>query len=606
MEASAQILYAHVAPANLNTVFLHLHQNLHKEGAPRYESQEITGGVTIRSLAADGEELTERPASEGPGWEVDGTIMTVRPSIRLEPGDTLQLDIEWEFTVPQNGAGRMGHSDREMYFIAYWFPKMAVFDNLRGWNAQPYLGNAEFYDEFGDYSVEITVPTDWTVMATGELLNPQQVYSAITLERLAEAATSDERVVIADQASRDAGTVTADGTDGWLTYRFRADNVRDFTWTTSNVQRWDATSARVGPVVDLGRDECDEEEDEDCPEVADDEAAPGDNGSGAQPQRRVLIHSFWREDRAPLWSEQWRYAKQSVEHHSEYTGFPYPWPHMTSVEGDDIIGGGMEFPMLTIIGPYDGQQATDLFNVTSHEIAHMWIPMIVGTDEKRYAWMDEGSTTFLEDESKMALWPGVDHHRVEARTYLQVAQAQMEQSMMRHGDYYEPGPGYGVASYPKPATLLVALRQLLGEETFREAYRTFILEWAYRHPSPWDFFNTMERFAEEDLDWFWTSYYFETWTLDQAVLSVTPKTAGGAVIRIVDRGLAFFPTSVRVRTQNGMDFVHEIPVEHWLDGNREYEIDVAASAGPVTRVEVDPQGYAPDVDRTNNFWPRGR
>ena len=262
--------------------------------------------------------------------------------------------------------------------------------------------------------------------------------------------------------------------------------------------------------------------------------------------------------------------------------------------------------MLTIIGPYDGQQATDLFNVTSHEIAHMWIPMIVGTDEKRYAWMDEGSTTFLEDESKMALWPGVDHHRVEARTYLQVAQAQMEQSMMRHGDYYEPGPGYGVASYPKPATLLVALRQLLGEETFREAYRTFILEWAYRHPSPWDFFNTMERFAEEDLDWFWTSYYFETWTLDQAVLSVTPKTAGGAVIRIVDRGLAFFPTSVRVRTQNGMDFVHEIPVEHWLDGNREYEIDVAASAGPVTRVEVDPQGYAPDVDRTNNFWPRGR
>jgi len=266
----------------------------------------------------------------------------------------------------------------------------------------------------------------------------------------------------------------------------------------------------------------------------------------------------------------------------------------------------MEFPMMTLIGPYVDQQETDLFNVTSHEIGHMWIPMIVGTDEKRHAWMDEGSTTFLEDESKNALWPGVDHHRVEARTYLQGAQAAVEESMMRHGDYYEPGPAYGIASYPKPATLLVALRHLMGEGSFREAYRTFINEWAYRHPSPWDFFNTMERFAEEDLDWFWTSYYFETWTLDHGVLSVTPKAAGGAVIRIVDRGLAFFPTIVRVRTRNGMDFVHEIPVEHWLDGNTEYEIDVAASAGPVTRVEVDPDGYMPDVDRTNNFWPQGR
>jgi hypothetical protein len=611
LEGTVRILYYHDAPANLSTVFLHLHQNLHKEGSPRYAAQEITGGVTITSLAADGEELSEQPVSEGPGWHVNGTIMQVRPSIRVERGDTLQLDIGWEMTVPQNGSGRMGHSDNEMYYIAYWFPKMAVFDNLRGWNAQPYLGNAEFYDEFGDYSVELTVPSGWTVMATGELENPEEVYSAITLDLIAEAAQSDERVVIADQASRDAGTVTADGVDGWLTYRFSAENVRDFAWTTSNVQRWDATSAVVGPLVELleeapdcaeGDDECEEESERADEEDVAASAGPEDGGG----ERRVLIHSFWREDRAPRWSDQWLYGKQAIEHHSEYTGFPYPWPHMTSVEGADIIGGGMEFPMMTLIGPYVDQEPTDLFNVTSHEIGHMWIPMIVGTDEKRHAWIDEGSTTFLEDESKMALWPGVDHHRVEARSYLQVAEAQQEQSMMRHGDFYEPGPGYGTASYPKPATLMVALRHLLGEEAWEEAYRTFILEWAYKHPSPWDFFNTFERFAERDLDWFWTSYYYETWTLDHAVLSVTPKPTGGAVIRIVDRGLAVYPTTVRVRTANGMDFVHDIPVDHWLMGNDEYELDVAPTAGAVTRVELDPEGYAPDIDRTNNFWPQGR
>lgn len=606
LEGSVRILYAHDAPANLNTVLVHLHQNLHKEGSPRYDVQEITGGVTIRRLAADGEELSERPAAEGPGWEVEGAMMQVRPTIRLEPGDTLQLDIDWEVTLPQRGAGRMGHSEKEVYFVAYWFPKMGVFDNLRGWSAQPYLGNGEFYEDFGDYDVSLTVPTGWTVMGTGELQNPEEVFSAITLDRLEAAASADTLVTIADAASRGAGTVTTDGTDGWLTYRFSATDVRDFAWTTSNVQRWDATSAEVANQIWPQAADEDEEEDQE-----EDEQQENGDSEGGTPEpivdgtRRVLIHSFWREDVAPLWAGQWEYGKQSIEFHSDYTGYSYPWSHMTSVEGKDIIEGGMEFPMMTVMGAYEDQEPSDLFNVTSHEIGHMWIPMIVGTDEKRHAWMDEGATTFLEDQSKMEYWPGVDHHRVGARSYLQVASAEQEQSLMRHGDYYEPGPGYGIASYPKPATLMVALREVMGEDDWLAAYRAFIAEWAYKRPSPWDFFNTFERFAEEDLDWFWTSYYYETWRLDHAVGRVAPKPTGGALITIEDRGNAIFPARVRVRTSNGMDFVHEIPVDHWLAGNDSYEIDVAATAGSVTRVELDPSGYAPDVDRQNNFWPRG-
>lgn len=575
LDGRVRILWAHNAPARLPTVRLHLHQNLHAPGVARNGAQEVTGGVELRSVAVDSEPLSEGDLRDGPAYRVDGTLMTIRPSLPVEQGDTLEVEVEWSVTVPQNGAGRMGHSDREMYFLAYWFPKMAVFDDLRGWDAEPYLGSAEFYDDFADYEASLQVPNGWTVMATGELENGEEVYTARTLGRLAEAGTADGRVEIATPEDRRAGSVTVEDPSGWLTYRFRARRVRDFAWTASNVQRWDATSALV----------------------------PDRDGDGAE--ERVLIHSFWREERAPLWEDQWLYGKQSIEHHSRYTGFPYPWPHMTSVEGADIIGGGMEFPMLTLIGPYDGSTAQALFNVTSHEIAHMWVPMIVGSNEKRHAWMDEGSTTFLEDESRMEYWPGVDHHRVEAQTYYQVASAGLEQSMMRHGDWYEPGPGYGVASYSKPATLMAALRDLLGRETWEEAYRAFIAEWAFKHPSPWDFFNTFERFAGRDLDWFWTSFYFETWTMDHAVLSVDPHTGGGATVLIQDVGRAPYPAVVRIRTSSGREIEETVPVEYWLQGHTTAEIEVPAEAGTVTRVEVDPGGHEPDADRSNNIWPRG-
>ena len=575
LEGTVRILYVNNAPATMPAVMLHLHQNLYREGSPRSAAEEITGGVRLTSVSAGGEELEETELDGGPGYEVDGTLMQLVPGSPVEQGDTLELEISWSETIPQNGSGRMGHSDKEMYFIAYWFPKMAVFDDLRLWDAQPYLGASEFYDGFADYTASISVPEGWTVMATGEVQNPDEVFSALTLDRLEEASTSDELVMIAGQAERDAGTVTVSGTGGWLTYEFQADNVRDFTWTTSNMQRWDATSAVVPDRDDDGEDD------------------------------RVLINSFWRPERAPLWVDQWKYGKQSIEHHSVYTGFPYPWPHMTSVEGADIISGGMEFPMLTLIDSYEGGEAQALFNVTSHELGHMWVPMIVGSNEKRHAWMDEGSTTFLEDQSRMEIWPGVDHHRVEATSYLQVGAAGLEQSMMRHGDWYEPGPGYGIASYSKPATLMVALRELLGEETWEEAYRAFISEWAFKHPTPWDFFATFERFAEQDLDWFWTSFYFETWTLDHAVGMVRAHTAGGATVTIEDRGFVPFPATVRIRTSTGEQIEETVPVDHWLDGNKSFEIEVPAGVGSVTRVEVDPSGYVPDVDRSNNFWPRG-
>jgi aminopeptidase N len=412
-------------------------------------------------------------------------------------------------------------------------------------------------------------------MGTGELGNPEEVLTAQTRERMAAAALSDTMVQIVTRPDREEGAVTTTPSSGRLTYRFRADNVRDFVWTTSDRQLWTGTSALV----------------------------PDRDGDGQVD--RVAIHSFWREDRAPLWEDQALYGKHSIEFHSRFTAFTYPWPHMTSVEGDEIIGGGMEYPMFTLIGAYRGRDVQGLYGVTAHELGHMWVPMIVGADEKRHAWIDEGCTTFLENQAKPDYWPDFyDADSADAEAYLTVARLEMEGILMRHGDFYAPGPGYGIASYQKPATLLDVLRNLLGEETFMRAYRAFISEWAFKHPSPWDFFNTFERFAGRDMDWFWSSWYYETWTLDHGVAGV--RSGGdGPVVTIEDHGFVPMPALVRIETSEGGTVEREIPVSYWLTGETTYEVQLPGSVGTVTRVEIDPEWLYPDKDRGNNVWSGG-
>jgi hypothetical protein len=572
LSGTQTIRFHNRSPADLPTIQLLLHQNIHAEGVGRSRSVEVTGGIRLGRVKAAGQDLLPTRTLGAPGYLVREGVMSVRLPRPVRAGETVELEVDWSFVVPQNGAGRMGQSHREMYFLAYWYPKVAVFDDLRGWDAESYRG-AEFYHGYGDFRVSLTVPNGWSVMATGRLQNPEEVYTAQPRTRMAAALEADTLVQIATRGDLEAGRVTELSPTGALTYRFEAENVGDFTWTTSNAQLWTGTGAKV---------------------VRD----------GAASEDRVAIHTFWREYRAPLWRYQALYAKHSIEYQSVYTGYPYPWPHMTSVEGADIIGGGMEFPMLTIMGTYQGSRPEDLYMVTAHEIGHMWVPMIVGTNEKRYAWMDEGMTSFLESEATPDYWPGiVDPHGEWREGYLAVARMEQEQSMMRHADYYEPGPGYGNAAYQKPATLLVTLRNLLGEEVFREAYRGFIRDWAFKHPTPWDFFNTFAREAGQDLDWFWVTWFYETWTLDHAVKSVV-REGGETVITVEDRGFAFMPARVHIRTDGGQTLEREIPVSHWLKGEVEAQIRIPSSAGAVTRVEIDPHHLFPDVNRANNLWER--
>jgi hypothetical protein len=568
LDGQATITYYNRSPRTLNIVFLHLLQNLHAPGAMRNRPVEMTGGVELTSVSAGGQSLSEGELRRGPGYRIRGTILGVRPPSPLGSGDSLTLGISWGFKAPQSG--RMGWNEDNLIYMAHWYPQMAVYDDVVGWHLDSYLGSAEFYMGYGNYDVTIEVPEGWVIMGTGTLQNRADVLPASILERLTRAEQSDEVVAVLTEDDFGPGRATRTSETGRLSWRFTAENVRDMAFSATRESRWDAARTPVGD-----RD-----------------------GDGQTDYTRV--DGFWRSS-APRWQHSARYTQHAIDFLSRFTGVPYPWPHMTAVEGGGIIGGGMEFPMMTLIGDYNNDGDSALYYVTAHEEAHMWLPMIVGVDEKRRAWMDEGSTSFHENQSAKEFFPGRDFDEGDRRSYIAQTRRGTEGEMMRWTDFHYQGAS-GVASYSKPASALVALRRYLGEERFLNGWQTYLRNWAFKHPKPWDFFNTMETVSGEDLDWFWHSWYYEIWTLDQAVEGVE-DVPGGARITIADHGYLPMPAYVTVTYGDGTIEDREVPVGHWLTGQARATVTVTSDQ-PVVKVAIDAAGTLPDVDRDNNVWER--
>lgn len=572
LEGSARIVYHNNAPDTLYELHMELVQNLHQAGVVRNTPAEITGGVDLQRLVVDGAELTAlEELEEEPGYFIEGTQMIVIPRAPVPPGASVEIETDWAFVVPQAGAsGRMGYDADNLFFLAYWYPQMAVYDDVVGWHTEPFLGQAEFYADFADYDVTVEVPADWLVMGSGALQNAEAVLAPDVLERMRRAYASDEPVTIV-APDRLGSRVTQAGDGGRLRWHFTGEELRDFAFSATRASVWEGARTPVGD-----RD-----------------------GDGEVDYTH--INTFYREP-AFRWQQVTRYQQHAITFLSAYTGFPYPWPHMTAVEGSGIIGGGMEFPMMTLMGDYTAAGDTALYNVTAHELAHMWVPMIVNTNERRYSWMDEGTTTFNENMARADFYPGEVHRLDDQAFYLWAAENEMEGEIMRWSDYHYPGLGFGIASYMKPATVLAALRGLLGEETFNRAYRTFIETWAYKHPYPYDLFNLFEQVSGRDLDWFWRTWYYETWTLDQAVADVRTRD-GETTVTIADLGRAPMPVDLVLTLAGGETIRREIPVDVWLRGDREAVLTVETPA-PVERVEIDPEYDFPDLDRSNNVWER--
>jgi len=504
------------------------------------------GGLQLGALRVGGRDAH---------YAVFGTTLRIDLEQPLASGASLAIDADWSFKVPPYGAGRMGH-DGSLYEIAQWYPRMAVYDDIRGWNHEPYIGAGEFYLEYGTFDVSLTVPATYVVAATGTLRNPEQVLTADQRARLARARTSDSTVAIigADEAANSARTRPS--ATGNLTWHFAADSVRDFAFAAGPGMRWDAS---------------------------------GYDG--------ILIETLYRPAAKP-WEEANRMARAAIRYFSEQW-FRYPYSHATTVEGPVE---GMEYPMLTFVP--NSPDREELQWVVSHEFGHEWFPMVVGSNERLYPWMDEGFNTFIDLGGAAAYFRGTPYgdsilvHPLHL--YRDHAIAGKEQPLISRpvevSDLFWAG-------YQKPALMMQTLRsEVLGPERFDPAFREYIRTWAFRHPAPADFFRLMRDQSGMDLDWFWRSWVYGTDRLDQAVISVTNAKAGGTVV-LATCGTMVMPLEMDVTFEDGTTQRVRLPVEMWNLGRR---FTWHAHDGKrIRRVQVDPRSALPDVDRSNNTLTAG-
>jgi hypothetical protein len=568
------VRYFNHSPDTLRELWVHLHQNLFAPNAVRNEVTPVTGGTEVLRVAAQGQTLARRDT--GVGYSISATRMRIIPPRAVVPGDSADLRFDWSFIVPPDGGPRGGSTaGREAFMVSYWYPQLAVYDDVNGWQVDPYVGNAEFYMGYADYDVSIGVPAGWLVGGTGELRNPEEVLTPRTRDRLRQARQTGEIVHVVADADRGSGDArsakaTLRGLDNRLTWRFQARNVRDFDWGASDQYLWDATIAVVG-----------------------------DRNGDARPDTANIYSLYRPEVRKWAWDQSARYARHSIEFLSGYL-WPYPYPQMTSLDGP-VSCSGMEYPMLTCIGgPRD---TLALYSVTVHELAHMWFPMQVGSDERRFAWMDEGVTRFNQAQGMQAFFTGYDREKLARDNYLRIARTDDEVELMRHGDLYPFGTNaYAIATYDKMATNMVALRALVGNDAFLRAYRSYGQRWVNKHPTPYDFWNSFNFFTGRDLSWFWRTWWFERWTLDQAIASVATEGTQ-AIVTVEDHGLAPMPVRLAITRTDGRVERREVPVDVWLAGVRRTTVSLD-DGSTVRSVEIDPEQSFPDIDRGNNRWVR--
>lgn len=501
---------------------------------------------------------------------ISDTRMQIRLNAPLQPrGDSIEVTMHFGFVIPHDGAGRFGILDTKngpIYQIGQWYPRMCVYDDVEGWNTLPYLGQGEFYCDYGNYDYSITAPADMIIYGSGELQNPQQVLTPEEIKRLAAAANSDKAVPIirADEvgmaASRPANT-------GNLTWHFTMTNTRDVGWAASKACIWDAARVNLP--------------------------------SG----RKIMAMSCYPVEAAgdSAWSRSTEYLKASIELYSQ-NFFEYPWNVAISSAG---ITGGMEYPGIIF---NDAKERTSrLWFLIAHEIGHNWFPMLVGSNERRYMWQDEGLNTYINYYITDLFNHG---EYVHSRAYLD--KAFFASRDLQFMDYRDPlmtpsdamDPGQHYQFYGKTAYGLNLLRTVVvGKDRFDYAFRKYIEAWAYKHPTPYDLFRCINNGVGEDLNWFWKEWFFTTWKLDQGVADVeyvNNDPAKGSLITITNNQKMIMPVIVSISEHNGKTQRVTLPVEIWQRGDH-WTFPVSTTSA-VDRVVLDPDGVLPDTNRANNTW----
>ena len=508
VKGSETITYTNNSPLTLKYIWLQLDQNIFAKESINNLTRPWGGGdssVDFSTLRRQNfmdkfeggfQELSIKINNKSPDTNLVGTHVRINLEKPLKPGESTSLDIEWAYALVEENAvrARNGYETFEdgndIFLMAQWYPRVTVFSDYEGWHNKEFIGNGEFTLEFGDFEVDISVPSDHVVSATGILLNENDVLSPIQKKRMRQARKSEKPmfIITPDEAYDNELEKSTD----YKTWSFKAENVRDFAWASSRKFIWDAAGYK----------------------------------QDSKENPLVMAMSFYPKEGEPLWS---KYSTEAVMHtmkvYSKYS-FDYPYPTAQSVNGPV---GGMEYPMITFNGPrteleddgtrtYSRSEKEFLIGVVIHEVGHIYYPMIVNSDERQWTWMDEGLNTFVQYLAEQEWDINYRSDRGEPRWMTEFMSSSYQVPIMTNSESLLQ---FGNNAYGKPATALVVLREtILGRELFDQAFREYSVRWKFKRPTPYDFFRTMEEASGVDLDWFWRGWFYSTDHVDIALNNI--------------------------------------------------------------------------------------
>jgi hypothetical protein len=579
----------------MRSVVLRLDQNIFRPEAPRVSAMDaVTGGMSITRLVVNGQTL---PVTDTLGNPIPGTTRRTPPLSRtlrqtsariplatpIAAHSSGTIEADWSFQVPRTDGPRgfrMGRWADTLYQVAQWYPRLAVFDDLRdgGWDTDPYLGNGEFYNNFGHFDVSIDVPAGWIVGATGVLQNPTEVLTPTARERLSHVLESDSTRHIVSAVERGPGKSTAVGANGRLVWRFVADTVGDFAWATANQFVWDASRAMI----------------------------PG--------RGPVPFNVMYLPGHAQAYADGPHVVRHALEYYSKLW-MPYAFPQLTMVDGPEL---GMEYPMFIMSAVF----------AADHETGHEWWPMMVGVNETWYGWMDEGFNQYMNILSDADR----DHKPYTldslGLSYGRISGNELEPTLMWDENY--AGPFYGFVAYGKAPLMLSSLGGVVGDSAVWRAMSDYAKAWRFKHPSPWDYANFMSNALHQDLGWFWNYWLFTTESVDGSIQNV--RTSGGRTFVTVRQNgqmpspvvlkVELSPTGSRIKpagtTRSDIatatfEFIEWLdantalvtyPADVWFAGSRTFVAGLAFGGRTITKITLDPNGRFPDHDASDNVWPR--
>jgi hypothetical protein len=573
---SVTVTYTNNSPQALPFLWLQVDENLYDvtsrgqaktpaTGRSRYGDANTTfkGGYKFNSV-----KVISSAAGKTTEADADYIISDTRMQIRLPKsvtanGGTIKFKIDYSYSIPQYGSDRTGilpTKNGKIYAVAQWYPRMCVFDDIQGWNTLPYLGASEFYLEYGDFDFTINAPANHIVVASGELQNAPEVLTGTQISRLAQARQSDKTVMI--RTASEVNDPASRPNKSRLTWQFKINNARDVSWASSKAFIWDAARMNFP--------------------------------SG----RKGLAMSVYPEESKgdSAWGRATEYTKGSIENYSK-RWFEYPYNTATNVACNI---NGMEYPSIVFCN--SRSKGAGLFGVTDHEFGHTWFPMIVGSNERKYGWMDEGFNTFINNLAAVDFNKG-EYYRTSNPNRYRFMFGNNTEAIMNTPDAIRE-QNIGNSLYSKPGYALELLRnEILGNDRFDYAFRTYIRRWAYKHPSPFDFFRTIENAAGEDLGWFWKGMFLENYKLDQRVKDVkyiNDDPANGALVTVDNLEQLAMPVYLQYETEGGRKQLVKVPVEVWQN-NTSWIVKLNTTE-KLRSVTIDPDRVFPDVNYDNNTW----